>query len=263
MKKVVLYRGDSLPKSVTHMQNYRGRTFANYFCTNGLMARFADGGSSRLLYGLDALDIVLKHVGYDKNYSEEELAYHSPMISFSEMPGAAFQFAERTERKRKKLETCDLHDATHFMWRLELELGEPEEPGLYPFRYKADPENCNQIISEQLHQGQLLQVQTGDMNKIGQSLLALAVMSHALSDESEHHADLINVVEFVSERNTKGREKRLVENTLNRASRDMEWLLYPKDSMPGGQGYSSRFVMNKHLSVYGCFKEGEKLLSSP
>lgn len=33
-----------------------------------------------------------------------------------------------------------------------------------------------------------------------------------------------------------------------------EWLLYPMDPMHDGPGYSSRFPMNKHLSVLGCFK---------
>ena len=61
-----LYRGDSLPAVVYNTSaRRRGRTFAEYFCGNGLMAKFADGGRSALLWGRDLLDLVLVHVGYD------------------------------------------------------------------------------------------------------------------------------------------------------------------------------------------------------
>ena len=47
------------------------------------MAKFSDGGLSHYLDGRNLLDLVLAHVGYESNIPEQELAYHSPMISFS------------------------------------------------------------------------------------------------------------------------------------------------------------------------------------
>jgi hypothetical protein len=42
-----VYGGDSLPSSVANSKKHaRGRTFADHFCTNGLMAKSADGGTS-------------------------------------------------------------------------------------------------------------------------------------------------------------------------------------------------------------------------
>ena len=79
-------------------------------------------------------------------------------------------------------------------------------------------------------------------------------MTHADLDTRDHYAELIDITTFVQNLDASRYERRLLDNTLNRASRDHEWLLYPKDPMPGGPGFSCRFVMNRHLRVFGCFK---------
>ena len=81
------------------------------------MAKFADGGRSALLWGRDLLDLVLVHVGYDVGQPEQELADHSPMISFSADRGAAFHFTDRTQKKALRL--CKLDEATHFIWHCD------------------------------------------------------------------------------------------------------------------------------------------------
>jgi adenine-specific DNA methylase len=59
-----VYRGDSIPKQVENVaREDRGRTFADHFCGTGLMAKFADGGSSKLLRGKDLIHMILSHVG--------------------------------------------------------------------------------------------------------------------------------------------------------------------------------------------------------
>jgi adenine-specific DNA methylase len=59
-----VYRGDSIPKQVENVaREDRGRTFADHFCGTGLVAKFADGGSSKLLRGKDLIHMVLSHVG--------------------------------------------------------------------------------------------------------------------------------------------------------------------------------------------------------
>jgi len=66
-----LFRGDSLPARIlsTNGRN-RGRTFAEHFCGNGLMAKFSDGGTSRMLKDHDLFDLVISHIGYDLGQPE-------------------------------------------------------------------------------------------------------------------------------------------------------------------------------------------------
>jgi hypothetical protein len=248
-----LYRGDSLPPNVVQAPaRARGRTFANHFCGNGLMAKFADGGSSWLLRGRDLLGLTLAHVGYDLGTPEQELHDHSPLISFSVGVETAFRFSDRTQRK--DLAPSNLDEASHFMWQLDVELSRPLEPGRYALRFQSDPVNCEAIVEEQLHRGLQTQATTGDMDLIGQALMDAAAMEYARADETEHYAELIDVVPFVVAKSPRDGSNRLVENTVARATRDREWLLYPMDPMHDGPGYSARFPMNKHLSVSGCFK---------
>ena len=252
-KTMKLYRGDSLPRQVYVASGRdRGRTFADHFCGNGLMAKFGDRGMSTLLQGKDLLDIVLNHVGYDVSHHEEALADHSPLISFSKDPETAFNFSERTGKK--DLEECFLEEATHFMWELEIELPSPSELGRYKFTYKADPVNCRMLIQEQLQRGLLREAVRGDTETIAKAIMNAAAMHTADSDERDHYAELIDVVTYVQTQDTSRREKRLVDNTLQRSSRDLEWLLYPKDPMLNGHGFSARFSMNRHLRVYRCFR---------
>jgi hypothetical protein len=73
-----LYRGDSIPKHVQDVvRDDRGRTFADHFCGTGLMAKFADGGSSKLLRGKELIHMILSHVGYERGQPEQEFSYRS------------------------------------------------------------------------------------------------------------------------------------------------------------------------------------------
>lgn len=162
-----LFRGDKLPHSVMAAEETaRGRTFANHFCGNGLMAKFADDGSGQLLGGKDLLQLVLEHVGYDNGTSAQELSYHSPLLSFTDETDKAFVFCERNEKKRLRLKPCALDEATHFVWRLELELPRQTEAGCYDLVYRADPVNCLPFVNEQLQRGFHEEAVAGDSSKL-------------------------------------------------------------------------------------------------
>lgn len=119
MSNMKLYRGDSLPSQVRSAdRKSRGRTFAQYFCGNGLMAKFADGGHSYLVSGKELRQLVEEHIGYVVGAASEELSLHSPLLSFSESRERAFAFLERREKKRQNLVECNFEDATHFLWDL-------------------------------------------------------------------------------------------------------------------------------------------------
>jgi hypothetical protein len=125
-KRIDLYRGDSIPRSVRQSSvRERGQTFARYFCGNGLIAQFSDGGSSYLLEGRGLLDLVLAHVGYELGKPEQNLADPSPLISFSECVDSAFR---SSNRKQSVLEPCEFYEASHFIWRLDTTLEAVEKP---------------------------------------------------------------------------------------------------------------------------------------
>lgn len=250
-----LFRGDSLGKRNRHAP--RGRTFAEYFVSTGLMARFADGGSSRLLKGRTLLDLVLAHIGYEHGTSEQELSYRSPMLSFSADEDRALRFAERTGRKR--LIPCPIEDGTHFLWCLDAPL-QPISPGLYRFEYKADPVNCEAIVERQIVRAQRVLLTGESEDLIGVAVGNDAALGILRQDAEQHYAKVIDVETFMKDQLAKGEtaDVRLVERTLEFASRDREWLVYPQDPMPdGGPGYSARLLHNRHLSVAGAYRESE------
>jgi hypothetical protein len=86
--------------------------------------------------------------------------------------------------------------------------------------------------------------------------------AYADADQHEHYAEIIDIVAFVTARDVSGYDQQLVRNTLERATRDYEWLVYPMDPMPDGPGYSGRLAMNKHLNVFRCFRMKNKNQSS-
>ncbi len=248
-----LFRGDSLPDSVTRTApRDRGRTFADHFCGTGLMAKFADNGMISLVRDQDLVDLVLKHVGYNRWAPERALAYHSPLLSFSTMRDTAFRFSYRADDP--DLVPCTLDEATHFVWELAIELPYCIDPGRYGFTYSADPCNALPFLREQVQRGLELEAATGDLHMLANTLLQAAGAAHAAADRSLHYAELIDVATFLSSHDLTHRDARLVRNALNRASRDNEWLLFPKDPMPDGPGYSCRFVMNRHLKVSECLR---------
>jgi hypothetical protein len=247
------YRGDSIPNQVQGVaRNERGRTFADHFCGNGLMAKFADGGSSRLLHGKDLLDMILSHVGYEHDQPEKLFSYRSPFLSFTQDSGAAFGFAKRTGKK--DLEECLLEDASHFVWELDIDLPNEVEPGRYEFSYKASSENYASLVAEQIQRGLEQEALTGNAHDLVKGIMNLTAIYHAEADPRNHRAELIDVVRYVQSHNTISRDSRLVSNTLERAYRSREWLLYPTDPMEDGPGLSYRFATNRHLRVYRCYR---------
>jgi hypothetical protein len=217
------------------------------------VAKFADDGSSRILRGRDLLGLVVAHVGYELGTPEQELHDHSPLISFSEVIETAFGFSERT--RRRDLITSTIEDATHFVWALDVDQLERLEAGRYALRFLADPANCEDLVNEQLRRGLELEARTGDMDLIGQACLNLAAMSIAKAETTEHYAELIDVTIFVRAHLIPEPLARCAALAMERAERDREWLLYPKDPMHDGPGYSSRFPMNRCLSVCSYLKD--------
>ncbi|MBS0183908.1 MAG: hypothetical protein JSS39_16090 [Nitrospira sp.] len=248
-----LYRGDSIPAGMISIaREDRGHTFANHFCGNGLMAKFADNGSSTLLRGKDLLDMVLSHVGYERGEPEQGFSYRSPFLSFSQYEAAAFSFAERTGRKA--LEPCPLEDASYFVWELDADLPSEAEVGRYELVYRASSINCRQLVADQIRRGLEREAATRDGHDLMMGLMNLAALSHADADPRDHRAELIDVVKYIQKYGATGHDQRLFRNSLERAGRSHEWLLYPTDPMEDGPGVSSRFAMNQHLRVHRCYR---------
>ena len=249
-----LYRGDSIPRPVLSAdRKVRGKTFAKHFCGTGLMAKFGDGGLHSLVRGKSMRQIAEEHIGYVAGQPSEKLALHSPMLSFSSSQERAFEFLERSEKKRLRLEECPFEDATHFLWELEVGLPAPVQPGLYHIEYKADPAHCTEIVERQLHLG----IETYDLNgnphPFSAALGSVVAMNYAAADTSRHQAELIDAVAFLQE-DRPGADTGVLANARERARRDFEWLLYPTDPLDGSGGPpSAAFMMNKHLSVSACY----------
>lgn len=249
-----LYRGDSLPPQVLSVdRKVRGRTFAEYFCGNGLMAKFADGGFSGLVRGKGTRQIAEEHIGYVASEISERVALHSPMLSFSASRDRAFAYLERNKKRQLRLVECQFEDATHFLWELDIDLPEPSEAGLFHLEYTANPVHCVEIVERQLRHGIEAQAREGNLQPLLFAMGSAIAVGHAAADASLHHADLIDAVEFLRD-DRPGSDARVLGNARARAERDFEWLLYPADPMPDGAGLpDARFMMNQHLMVSACF----------
>lgn len=210
------------------------------------MAKFADDGSRTLLRGKELLDMILSHVGYERSQPEERFSYRSPFLSFTLDSTAAFDFAERTGKK--DIEECPLDVASYFVWELDINLPSEVEPGRYEFLYKASSENCMALVAGQIQRGLEIEAITGDAHDLARGIMNAAAMCRADTDARDHRAELIDVVRYVQNHDTTGRDSLLVSNTLKRAGCRHEWLLYPTDPL------SSRFAMNRHLRVYRCYR---------
>ena len=237
-----LYRGDSSsPFAGNAETRNRGSTFPHRHLGSGMMSKFANGGLSGLMADKDILQLVIEHVGYIPNSDAQELAYHSPMLSFSSSWDCARAYCER--RAKKRLEPCLPEEATHFMFRLDLDeagdLVQDDSPGLFRLTYEADPVHCRGVSLEKFHR-----IYSTGSGPVG-ALAELLSQQHAASDERDHLALVVDVVRFV-----KGQppsrlaqcDQALVTNTIQRATRDLEWLVYPVD----GYGRPGRFEMNSY-----------------
>lgn len=257
-----LYRGDSLPHVVlTASRKSRGKTFADYFCGNGLSAKFGDRGHSDLLRGKSLRQLVEEHVGYivssdpKKPTPSERLALFSPMLSFAPSRDRAFEFAERNEKKRLNLEECPFENATHFVWELDVDLPTAAtSPGVFEFIYYADPHNCRDIVERQLGEGIAEISNGGAATNLMAALGSAFAMGHAEADASPHFARLIDATTILAD-DRHGADPVVLERARKFATRDDEWLLYPSDPMPDGCGLSATFVMNMHLKVAGTYRQ--------
>jgi hypothetical protein len=251
-KKVTLYRGDSVPTVSGKVPEFhRGRTYAELFLGNGVMAKFGDCGRSVDLKGREFVDLIIEHVGYDYGEEETRRAFHSPLISFSKSRDAAIGFANR---RMRDLEPCSIEDASHFLWRFEPELREWEEPGKYAFIYRGDPCNCQKLSLEKLRRS-MQPLDEGNHWPFGQALGELLAQGHAAQDVTTHLAIVFDTKTYLKNVDLTEKEPRLVENALARAQRDKEWLVFPADRMPGTtNSFDARLQMNASLFADEWFR---------
>lgn len=238
-----LYRGDSLPQETQGVNKHRrGRTFAEYFCGNGLMAKFADGGYSGLIEGKNLFDLVIAHIGYELNQPEQLLSDHSPMLSFSERIDTAVNFCTKRGKSKRYIE-CPSHEASHFIWELDINLPIEAQPGIYNLKFKASSKHVRNDVESELNNC----LKIGNSHLIGKALLNYLAIQNIDGDQQEHQATLIDTVTFIQANVNFQKNDKLISNALSRAIRDKEWLLYPCDLMDDGIGYSARFPLNENL----------------
>lgn len=184
-----LFRGDSLPPPVLNA-NSRGRTFADHYATDGLLAKAADGGRSQDL-NRSPEQLVAVHVGYrTNNQSESYAAYHSPLISFSSEESAAWHFLDRTAKK--SFTDCRIDDATHFMWKLSGVRARPLSPGRFRFEFRASTANVDRFREEFVGA-----VHGGELSTLHRALVTQIVHGHMQGDTRTNVADIINVSTFL------------------------------------------------------------------
>lgn len=241
-----LFRGDTCvppgPKAAD-----RGKTFADHFLTEGLMAKFADGGDPRWEQ-LPLPYLVAAHVGYlkcmegEKPSVEERISFRSPMLSFSETLEEAWYFTDRTEKK--KFVVVPFAEATHFAWKLSGIKAQQVSAGLFRFTYTYSTKNV-EVFRLQLE----AELQQGNLDNFHRAVATGIVHENVRQDKDEHIADLIDVHAYLKANEADVKDKELLARALERAGRSREWLLYPRDPMKDGRGFSSRFGPNDHLSA--------------
>lgn len=238
-----LYRGDSLPAIVRATADplHRGRTFADYFITEGLMAKSADGGRGEDLSKPHEY-IFLSHIGYLSNTPEQRISYHSPMLSFSSDIDSANYFKDRTEKKQ--FSNCELREATHFIWKILIKDVKEIKNGLYEFTYKASTKNVEKF-----------KISNPTNDNLIEAIAESIVHQHIEEDVSTHVAWLYDAVTFIQKNNFTAYDQALVSRALQRAQDSSEWLLYPRSPMPDGRGFSARFTLNEQLYVEQFCKE--------
>lgn len=250
----ILYRGDSVPTSIRSHTDplHRGRTFAEFYLSEGLMAKSADGALGKHLER-DTDYLIHTHVGYkqgthDEPSEEEWISKHSPFISFSSEKSSAMYFADRT--KKKKLGSCAFEDADYFLWTLEGIPGVKIKEGLYGLAFKTSTCNVKKFLNDRVNAAN-----SGSMEAALSILPILIVHGHIDSDSSWHQALLIDVVTYLESNPSGGSvTKELKDRAVQRAKKWSEWLLYPMDPMPDGKGFSARFPPNQHLDLVDCYK---------
>lgn len=248
-----LYRGDSIPNSMRSHSDplHRGKTFAEFYLSEGLMAKSADGAIGKHLE-MDTDYLINTHVGYKQGThnepSEEEwISKHSPFISFSEDKQSAMYFADRT--KKKNLASCQFEEAEHFLWKLEGIPGVKLKEGLYGLAFKTSTCNVQKFLTDRVQEAN-----AGSVEAALSILPILIVHGHIDQDTSWHQAILIDVVTYLKSNDGRNVSTELKDRAIQRAEKWSEWLLYPIDPMPDGKGFSARFPPNQHLDLVDCYR---------
>ena len=245
-----LYRGDSVPDPVRAQTDavHRGRSFAEHYYRDGLIAKSADHGlGSDLQQPLSYL--VAAHIGGEAGTREERMSKHSPMLSFSSRLEDALHY--RASGQKKEFEPCPIEQATHFIWQLTLPaLSSTKLPGVFRLDYKASTRNVDHFREAQVNR-----VKQGDESSIISALITQLVHTHTAADESTHTALVIEPQTFLASLTDGAVNKALVTRALQLANKWAEWLIYPMDAMPDGIGYSARFALNDHLSLHSFVRQ--------
>ncbi len=238
-----LFRGDSLPPLVRGANaRIRGRTFADHYVTDGLVAKFADGGLSRFLdWPLHRQ--IAAHVGFPKKRHEQDVYFadHSPFISFARTEEAAWHFLDRSHAKR--FVGCDIGLATHFMWRLSDVDAEEIEPGRYRMLFRASTAHVKRFRIE--GEQRLL---AGDLSSLNADLTRVIVHGHIDADETAHRAEVFDVVRYLSAFNT-GIADDLLESARRLGEKWDEWLVRPMDNVQELRGHSAKLPPSVHLDL--------------
>jgi hypothetical protein len=256
-----LFRGDSLPNSSKDhsSQKEKGRTWAEYYKTEGLMAKFNSGGSSSF-WKKSLAYLVASHVGYKRHSDpkkvtpEQFISNKSPFISFSSDIDKAGYFMDRTEKA--KLVQSELGEATHFQWSLIPIECVKNGQGWFSFIYSASIENVAQFLRQDMSALQT-RGHKMDIGELGLLLGGMIVSANTLQNHEPHYADLIDVATFLKNTDLEKIDSSLVNRAIQRAEEASEWLLFPKDSFDG-PGYSSRFILNKYLRLHYWAKKLKK-----
>ncbi len=237
-----LFRGDSLPSVVLAANAAsRGRTFAEHYSTDGLMAKFGDGGRGAWLKWPLQLQVAT-HVGYRQSEDGEvAFAYRSPFISFSDDRKAAWHFLDRTGEKT--FTDCALADATHFMWRMAgltaVEIG----VGHFAIEFRASTANVDHFL-----QAGVAEFLVGDYSNLKDTLSQSFTHLHVQADDSLHTAQLIHVPRYLAAVTESSIPDDLLARARGFGAKWSEWLVLPTD-VEAGLGRSSRLPLNAHLDL--------------
>lgn len=252
----LLYRGDSLPNtSMDHSDPIqKGKTFAEYYKTNGLMSKFSTGGTDDI-FSLGLPYIVASHIGYIKDPDPKKLNTQtrvmnkSPLISFTSKSETAYYYQDRSQKAKLVEESID--EATHFVWSLNIDYSKVIQLGSGHFRFifQASNTNVNKFLVENIKAitEMTKDPDSMDMNDFGNKLGELLVAQHTENDISDHFSELIDAVTYLNANACIIDDKELLNRALDRANESNEWLLFPKD--PFGSSFSAKFPLNSYLDL--------------
>jgi hypothetical protein len=251
---LTLFRGDSVPKTV---RDQKGRTFPDFYKTEGLMARSCQSNYPADLFKPLAF-LVAAHIGYEAGGEiEARINAYSPFLSFAKERDHAWHFLDRTGKK--EFEKCPLEQATHFLWRLDLDLDAlPEvEPGCYEFVYRASTRNVDRFRDEKIKQ-----VNAGDESAIISAVVMQLVHGHVAADMSDHRARVIDPVRYLASAPPSVVPAALRDRAIELARKWSECLIYPMDA-PGPTGFSARFTLNDCLDFDSFYRVPAKKRGRP